>query len=46
MIQNTTSEKCYYCNNKAEYSELVGDNPSNFTVGGVCRVHLKMNLSS
>lgn len=46
MIENRISEKCYYCDNKAEYSQLVGDSPLDFTIGGVCKIHLKMNLTS
>lgn len=31
-------EKCYYCNNEAQYNELVLDG-KDFVVTGVCKAH-------
>lgn len=46
MITNRDYEQCYYCTNKAEYSQLVGDTPEEYTVTGVCKKHFNMDLIS
>jgi len=44
-IDNSVKEKCFYCQNTAEYSQVVGDE-ENYSVGYVCKDHLLMGLSS
>ena len=46
MVADREYEKCYYCQNKAEYSQLVGDAPDEYAVTGVCKNHLNMGLIS
>jgi len=38
-------EKCHYCDKAAMYSQLVGK-PGNYSVSGVCKDHLVMDLNS
>ena len=45
MIESRKPEKCYYCDKKAEYNQLVEDSAS-FVVSGVCKDHLSMGLIS
>ena len=45
MIESRPKEKCFYCENEAEYSQLVGDE-NNYIVAEVCKKHLTMGLSS
>lgn len=45
MIESRPVEKCFYCNEKAEYTQLVGEE-GNYSVAGVCKKHLTMGLSS
>jgi hypothetical protein len=46
MIIDRDYEKCYYCDNEALYSQLVGNAPDEYAVTGVCKNHLKMDLTS
>jgi hypothetical protein len=46
MIYDRDPEQCYYCNNEATYSQLVGNCPDEYVVAGVCKKHLKMDLTS
>lgn len=46
MIDNRDPEKCYYCDNKAEYTQLVGDTPLDYTMANVCKKHFQMDLTS
>lgn len=39
-------EKCYFCDLKAEYSDIVKIDKSTYTISSVCKLHLKMGLSS
>lgn len=43
MIAMRPPEKCYYCDNDAEYNDLVGEK-NNFSVAGVCKKHVKNYL--
>lgn len=36
---------CYYCNEKAEYNDLVGE-PGNYFVASVCKKHIANYLSA
>jgi len=45
MIASRVPEKCYYCDSKAEYNQLVGATPEEFTVSGVCKKHLIIDIS-
>ena len=45
MIESRPNEKCFYCDNDAEYSQLVGEE-DDYVVAGVCKKHLTMGLSS
>ena len=45
MIESRSDEKCFYCDNIAEYSQLVGEE-NNYVVASVCKKHLTMGLSS
>lgn len=44
-INSSNNEKCFYCENSAEYSQVVGDE-ENYFVDYVCKTHLLMGLSS
>lgn len=46
MITDRDYEKCYYCEDKALYSQIVGESPDEYTVTGVCKKHLNMDLIS
>jgi hypothetical protein len=46
MVTNRDYEKCYYCDDEALYSQLVGNSPDEYTVTGVCKKHVKMDLIS
>jgi hypothetical protein len=37
-METRQQEKCHYCENKAEYSDLASDG-ENFFVTGVCKIH-------
>ena len=37
-METRKQEECYYCENVAEYNDLVGDGVDYF-VTGVCKVH-------
>jgi hypothetical protein len=39
------TEKCYFCDFKAEYNEVVKTDKSTYIIKGVCKVHLHMGLS-
>jgi len=39
MIEIRDSEKCYYCDNVAEYNQIVGLSKDEFAVSGVCQKH-------
>jgi hypothetical protein len=41
MIDSRSPEKCHYCNNVAEYNDLVGSKEEGFSVSGVCKLHVK-----
>jgi hypothetical protein len=43
---STFSDRCYFCEDPAEYNDIVEVSETNFTVSGVCKKHLKMGLSS
>jgi hypothetical protein len=38
MLEKREPEKCFYCNNVAEYNDIVDDNGA-WAVSGVCSVH-------
>ena len=40
------TEKCYFCDLKAEYNDVVKTDKSTYTISSVCKLHLKMGLSS
>lgn len=42
----TKTEKCYFCDLKAEYNDVVKTDKSTYTILSVCKLHLKMGLSS
>jgi hypothetical protein len=46
MIAMRSVEKCYYCENPAEFTQLVGEHPDEFAVSGVCKKHFVMDSSS
>jgi hypothetical protein len=37
--------KCYYCDEKAEYNDIVGE-PGNYSVASVCKKHVTNYLSA
>jgi hypothetical protein len=39
------TQHCYYCDQEARYTQLVGT-PGNYFVSNVCKDHLQMGLSS
>ena len=41
MIESRDQEKCYDCENVAEYNDLVGTQAEGFSVTGVCKKHIK-----
>jgi len=45
MIDSRPAEKCFYCDQEAEYNQIVGEN-GDYSVAGVCKKHLVMGLSS
>jgi hypothetical protein len=45
MIDSRPPEKCYYCNNAAEYSDIVGE-PEAYFVASVCKKHVANYLSA
>lgn len=46
MVTSRDPEKCYYCNNDGEYSQLVGETPEEYAVSWVCKKHLVISLTS
>lgn len=44
-MNSRDQEKCHYCENKAEYTQLVGT-PPNYFMSTVCKDHLDMGLIS
>lgn len=45
ISNNEIKEKCFYCENDAEYSQVVEDK-TNYVIDYVCKKHLLMGLSS
>lgn len=45
MIENRSDDKCHYCGEKGEYTQLVGEEPDYF-MSLVCKKHLEMDLIS
>jgi PP-loop superfamily ATP-utilizing enzyme len=42
----TFSDRCYFCDNTAEYNDIVKIEEYNYIISGVCKEHLKMGLSA
>ena len=38
-------EKCYFCDRESEYDQVVEIDDSAYIVDGLCKLHLRMNLS-
>ncbi len=45
MIETRYQEKCYYCDQVGEYTQLVGEDP-NFSMSLVCKKHLIFDMTS
>lgn len=45
-IMDTTTDKCYLCDNVAKYNDIVKSEQNSYIVSGVCEKHLKMGLSA
>jgi hypothetical protein len=39
-------EKCYFCDHKAEYNQVIDLGQHGYSISGVCKSHLEMGLSS
>jgi hypothetical protein len=39
-------EKCYFCDHKAEYNQVIDLGKFGYSISGVCKSHLEMGLSS
>ena len=46
MIESRDKEKCHYCNDAAEYSQLVGNEADGYFMSVVCAKHVVMDLTS
>lgn len=45
-MTQTFSDICYFCDQRAEYNQVVTVEKNSYTVSGVCKNHLEMGLSS
>jgi hypothetical protein len=45
-MTQTFADRCYFCDQRAEYNQVVKQEENSYTVSGVCKNHLVMGLSS
>lgn len=45
-MTQTFSDTCYFCDQLAEYNQVVKIENNSYTVSGVCKDHLEMGLSA
>jgi len=45
-MTQTFADTCYFCDQLAEYNQVVKIENNSYTVSGVCKDHLEMGLSA